>query len=113
MGAISYAGKPGIPVWQQEKIFYHKFCIDIKFQVTLFLKIIEGGWCDMKRNRLRRFFQQKQYAIASLILFVAIAGMTGVYLSDKITSQKQETDLAQEEKEPEDRKSTRLNSSHP
>ena len=57
----------------------------------------------MKRNRLRRFFQQKQYAIASLILFVAIAGMTGVYLSDKITSQKQETDLAQEEKEPEER----------
>ena len=57
----------------------------------------------MKRNRLRRFFQQKQYAIASLVLFVAIAGMTGVYLSDRITNRKEETELAQEEEEPEER----------
>lgn len=46
----------------------------------------------MKRNRIRRFFQQKQYAIASMILFVAIAGMTGVYLSNRITSQKQQAE---------------------
>ena len=49
----------------------------------------------MKRNRFRRFFQQKQYAVASLILFAAIAAMTGVYFSDKITSERQEEEMAQ------------------
>lgn len=53
----------------------------------------------MRRNRIRRFFQQKQYAIASLVLFIAIAAMTGVYLSNRITGQKQENKLAQEEAE--------------
>ncbi len=57
----------------------------------------------MKRNRIRRFFQQKQYAIASSVLFVAIAGMTGVYLSDKITDQNEKTELAQEEHQLEKR----------
>lgn len=53
----------------------------------------------MKRNRMRRFFQQKQYAIASLVLFAAIAAMTGVYVSNRITSERQEQELAQKEKE--------------
>ena len=53
----------------------------------------------MKRNRFRRFFQQKQYAVASLILFAAIAAMTGVYFSDKITSERQEEEMAQKEAE--------------
>lgn len=44
----------------------------------------------MKRNRMRRFFQQKQYAIASLVLFAAIAAMTGVYVSNRITNERQE-----------------------
>lgn len=51
----------------------------------------------MRRNRIRRFFQQKQYAIASLILFAAIAAMTGVYISNRITSERQEEELAQKE----------------
>ena len=53
----------------------------------------------MKRNRFRRFFQQKQYAIASLILFAAIAAMTGVYFSNRITSERQEEEMAQKEAE--------------
>lgn len=53
----------------------------------------------MKRNRMRRFFQQKQYAIASLVLFAAIAAMTGVYVSNRITNERQEQELAQREKE--------------
>lgn len=53
----------------------------------------------MRRNRIRRFFQQKQYAIASLVLFIAIAAMTGVYLSNRITGQKQEEKMAQEQEE--------------
>lgn len=53
----------------------------------------------MKRNRMRRFFQQKQYAIASLVLFAAIAAMSGVYVSNRITSSRQEQELAQKEKE--------------
>lgn len=53
----------------------------------------------MKRNRMRRFFQQKQYAIASLVLFAAIAAMTGVYVSNQITNERQEQELAQKEKE--------------
>lgn len=53
----------------------------------------------MKRNRMRRFFQQKQYAIASLVLFAAIAAMTGVYVSNRITNERQEQELAQKERE--------------
>ena len=53
----------------------------------------------MKRNRMRRFFQQKQYAIASLVLFAAIAAMTGIYVSNRITNERQEQELAQREKE--------------
>lgn len=53
----------------------------------------------MKRNRLRRFFQQKQYAIASMVLFAAIAGMTGIYVSNRITNERQEEELAQKEAE--------------
>lgn len=53
----------------------------------------------MKRNRMRRFFQQKQYAIASLVLFAAIAAMTGVYVSNRITNERQEQELAQKEQE--------------
>ncbi len=53
----------------------------------------------MKRNRMRRFFQQKQYAIASLVLFAAIAAMSGVYVSNRITSTRQEQELAQKEQE--------------
>jgi len=48
---------------------------------------------------MRRFFQQKQYAIASLVLFAAIAAMTGVYVSNRITNEHQEQELAQKEKE--------------
>ena len=48
---------------------------------------------------MRRFFQQKQYAIASLVLFAAIAAMSGVYVSNRITSTRQEQELAQKEKE--------------
>lgn len=47
---------------------------------------------------MRRFFQQKQYAIASLVLFAAIAAMTGVYVSNRITNERQEQELAQKEK---------------
>lgn len=46
----------------------------------------------MKRNKIRRFFQQKQYAIASFILFVVIAAMTGVYLSNRITGENEPQD---------------------
>lgn len=53
----------------------------------------------MKRNRMRRFFQQKQYAIASLVLFAAIAAMTGVYVSNRITNERQEQELAQKQQE--------------
>lgn len=53
----------------------------------------------MKRNRMRRFMQQKQYAIASLVLFMAIAAMTGVYVSNRITNERQEQELAQKQKE--------------
>ncbi len=53
----------------------------------------------MRRNRIRRFLQQKQYAIASFVLFIAIAGMTGVYLSNRLTGQ-QNTQIAQKETEP-------------
>lgn len=53
----------------------------------------------MKRNRMRRFIQQKQYAIASLVLFMAIAAMTGVYVSNRITNERQEQELAQKQKE--------------
>ncbi len=53
----------------------------------------------MKRNRIRRFFQQKQYAIASLVLFAAIAGMTGIYVSNRITNESREEELAQKEAE--------------
>lgn len=53
----------------------------------------------MKRNRMRRFIQQKQYAIASLVLFMAIAAMTGVYVSNRITNERQEQELAQKEQE--------------
>ena len=53
----------------------------------------------MKRNRMRRFFQQKQYAIASLVLFAAIAAMTGVYVSNRITNERQEQELAKREQE--------------
>lgn len=54
-----------------------------------------------RNNKIRNFFQQKQYAIASLVLFVAIAGMTGVYISNKITSQseEQQQELAKQEEE--------------
>lgn len=48
---------------------------------------------------MRRFFQQKQYAIASLVLFAAIAAMSGVYVSNRITSTRQEQELAQKEQE--------------
>ena len=48
---------------------------------------------------MRRFFQQKQYAIASLVLFAAIAAMTGVYVSNQITNERQEQELAQKQKE--------------
>lgn len=51
----------------------------------------------MKRNRIRRFFLQKQYAIVSFLFFVAIAGMTGVYLSNRITEENRESELAQKE----------------
>lgn len=53
----------------------------------------------MKRNRIRRFFQQKQYAIASLVLFAAIAGMTGIYVSNKITDERREEEMALREAE--------------
>lgn len=53
----------------------------------------------MKRNRMRRFFQQKQYAIASLVLFAAIAAMTGMYVSNRITNERQEQELAQKQQE--------------
>ncbi len=53
----------------------------------------------MKRNRMRRFFQQKQYAIASLVLFAAIAAMTGMYVSNRITNDRQEQELAQKQQE--------------
>lgn len=66
---------------------------------TIFKTNQEGGWCQMKRNRMRRFFQQKQYAIASLVLFAAIAAMTGVYVSNRITSERQEQELSQKQKE--------------
>lgn len=48
---------------------------------------------------MRRFFQQKQYAIASLVLFAAIAAMSGVYVSNRITSTRQEQELALKEQE--------------
>lgn len=48
---------------------------------------------------MRRFFQQKQYAIASLVLFAAIAAMTGVYVSNRITNEHQEQEMAQKERE--------------
>lgn len=51
----------------------------------------------MKRNRIRRFFQQKQYAIASFILFAVIAAMTGVYLSNRITGRDEPNKTAEEE----------------
>lgn len=51
----------------------------------------------MKRNRIRRFFQQKQYAIASFILFAVIAAMTGVYLSNRITGRNEPNQAAEEE----------------
>ena len=44
----------------------------------------------MRTNRLGRFFQQNQYVIASLVLFLAIAGMTGVYVANRINGQRQE-----------------------
>lgn len=53
----------------------------------------------MKRNKIRRFFQQKQYAIASFVLFAAIAGMTGIYVSNRITSERQQEELARKEAE--------------
>ena len=62
-------------------------------------KILESGWCEMKRNKIRRFFQQKQYAIASLVLFAAIAAMTGVYFSNKITGEKAEKEIAKQEQD--------------
>lgn len=53
----------------------------------------------MRRNSLRRFFQQKQYAIASIVLFIAIAGMTGVYISGRITGENEakQMELAEQE----------------
>lgn len=60
-------------------------------------KILESGWCEMKRNRIRRFLQQKQYAIASLVLFAAIAAMTGVYFSNRITGEKEDEVAKQEQ----------------
>lgn len=53
----------------------------------------------MRRNSLRRFFQQKQYAIASIVLFIAIAGMTGVYISSRITGENEakQMELAEQE----------------
>lgn len=51
----------------------------------------------MKRNKIRRFFQQKQYAIASFILFAVIAAMTGVYLSNRITGKNEPNEVAEEE----------------
>lgn len=62
-------------------------------------KILESGWCEMKRNKIRRFFQQKQYAIASLVLFAAIAAMTGVYFSNRITEEKEENEIAKQEQD--------------
>lgn len=53
----------------------------------------------MRRNRIRRFFQQKQYAIASFVLFAAIAAMTGVYFSNRITNERQEEEIAKKEAE--------------
>lgn len=53
----------------------------------------------MKRNRVRRFLQQKQYTIASLVLFAAVAAMTGVYMSNKVTDSNQNMELAQKQKE--------------
>ena len=53
----------------------------------------------MKRNRVRRFLQQKQYTIASLVLFAAVAAMTGVYMSNKVTDSNHNTELAQKQKE--------------
>ncbi len=54
----------------------------------------------MKRNRLRRFIQQKQYAIASLVLFAAVAVMTGIYFSNSITGRNEGADIAKEEQAP-------------
>lgn len=51
----------------------------------------------MKRNRIRRFLQQKQYAIASFILFAVIAAMTGVYLSNRITGRDEPQNMAEED----------------
>lgn len=51
----------------------------------------------MKRNRIRRFLQQKQYAIASFILFAVIAAMTGVYLSNRITGRDEPQNIAEED----------------
>ncbi len=53
----------------------------------------------MKRNRMRRLIQQKQYAIASFELFAAIAAMTGVYVSNRITNERQEQELVRKEQE--------------
>lgn len=44
----------------------------------------------MRSNRMGRFFQQNQYAIASLVLFLAVAGMSGVYVANRVNSQRQE-----------------------
>ena len=44
----------------------------------------------MRSNRMGRFFQQNQYAIASLVLFLAVAGMSGVYVANRVNTQRQE-----------------------
>ena len=49
-----------------------------------------------KRNKLKNFFQRRQYEIASFVLFFAVAGMTGIYISNRITSQQRRAEEARE-----------------
>ena len=49
-----------------------------------------------RNNKLKRFFQQRQYEIASVVLFLSVAVMSGVYITNRITNQNRQSEIARE-----------------
>lgn len=55
-----------------------------------------------KSNKTVTFLKQKSYLLASILMLVAVFGMTGMYISEQRSEQKEQARLEQEQKEQEE-----------
>lgn len=55
-----------------------------------------------KGNKTVTFLKQKSYLLASILMLVAVFGMTGMYISEQRSEKKQQAKLEQEQKEQEE-----------